>query len=142
MPPTPDQDDNEDGDEPMRVDTDGNQVLSSQSTTLSQMNLVAAQTPLKHGLGVNESPVQTHVLTPPLSDLPSSPNTPHVLDAGTKTAQIVAKIKAEAYANVPSSPEPQVALEFRDTLEEDSSEEEELVAALFVPEKKKKAMAT
>lgn len=65
------------------------------------------------------------MLTPPPSDLPSLPPTPEVLDAATKTAIIIADIRAKAYADTASSPEP-VPLEFNEKLDS-SSDEEDLV---------------
>ncbi|KAF8161155.1 hypothetical protein B0H34DRAFT_795986 [Crassisporium funariophilum] len=60
--------------------------------------------------------------TPPLTGHQSMPPTPVALNPTTKTAQIIAQIKARAYAQIVSSPEP-AALEFDDELEESSDEE-------------------
>ncbi|KAF8897045.1 hypothetical protein CPB84DRAFT_1781409 [Gymnopilus junonius] len=63
--------------------------------------------------------------TPPSSDLPSIPPTPVALDAASKTAKIIADIKARAFAKCLSSPE-SVPLEFNDLLESSSDEEDVL----------------
>ena len=69
-------------------------------------------------------PVQlTQMLTPPLSDLSSSPPTPIVSDGAKKSTQnIIADIKARAYAKSFSPESDQ--FEFQDNL--DSSEDEQL----------------
>ncbi|KJA14138.1 hypothetical protein HYPSUDRAFT_49434 [Hypholoma sublateritium FD-334 SS-4] len=71
--------------------------------------------------------------TPPPSGLSSIPPTPVVLDCASKTAQIIAEIKAKAYATVTSSPEP-VTLELDDHSDL-SSDDEEATFPLLLPSK-------
>ena len=63
------------------------------------------------------------ILTPPVSDPLPLPSTPVALDAATKSAKIIAEIKARAYANSMSSPET-VPFEFNDELESSSDEDD------------------
>ena len=60
--------------------------------------------------------------TPPSSDAPPMPPTPVALDAASKTAKIIADIKARALAKSMSSPEPALP-EFIEELESSSDEE-------------------
>lgn len=71
--------------------------------------------------------------TPPPSGPSSIPPTPVVLDCASKTAQIIAEIKAKAYATVTSSPEP-VTLELDDHSDL-SSDDEEATFPLLLPPK-------
>jgi hypothetical protein len=63
------------------------------------------------------------------------PNLPAALDVESKTAQIIAQIKADAYAAACSSPEP-VTSEFK-SLDEDSGDEDDLNLFLIKPENHK-----
>ncbi len=69
--------------------------------------------------------------TPPPSGPSSIPPTPVALDRASKTAQIIAEIKAKAYATVTSSPEP-VTLELDDH-SDTSSDEEDIFPMLLKP---------
>ena len=88
LPLTPDH-----GDEDLHMD------LDEPANPRPQTKL--CQTPPKN-------PSQEQMLTPPLSDLPSSPPspTPVVMDAAKRTADFIARIREEAERKVESSPEP------------------------------------
>lgn len=60
------------------------------------------------------------MLMPPVSDPLPLPSTPVALDAASKSAKIIAEIKARAYANGLSSPET-VPFEFNDELQSDDA---------------------
>lgn len=71
------------------------------------------------------------MLTPPSSDLPSLPPTPVAPDSAKKSTQnIIADIKARAYAKRFSSPDSD-QLDFQDDL--DSSDDDELILPLPAP---------
>ena len=75
------------------------------------------------------SPGFGHIPTPPYTGGTTMPPTPIALDSTTKAAQIIADIKARAYAATLLSPESSPSLEFKDELS-DSSDDEMLP---FVP---------
>jgi len=84
------------------------------------------------GLGTTfSSPGRLH--TPPSSDPSSLPATPVALDVASKTAKIIADIKARAYARNTPSPEP--VFEFNDILES-SSDEEDIISLNIIAKKK------
>lgn len=70
--------------------------------------------------------------TPPPSGPSSMPPTPVALDRASKTAQIIAEIKAKAYATATSSPEP-VTLELDDHSDTSSDEEQDIFPMLLQP---------
>lgn len=73
------------------------------------------------------TPMAHRVLTPPPTDppaLPALPPTPVALDAAAKAAQIIAQIKAKAYADSMSSPEDGPLPEFKEELDDSSGEED------------------
>jgi len=72
------------------------------------------------------------ILTPPVSDPLPLPPTPVALDAASKSAKIIAEIKARAYANGMSSPET-VPFEFDDELESSSDEDDLLTMPNIIP---------
>ena len=72
------------------------------------------------------------ILTPPVSDPLPLPPTPVALDAASKSAKIIAEIKARAYANSMSSPET-VPFEFDDELESSSDEDDLLTMPNIIP---------
>jgi len=74
------------------------------------------------------------ILTPPSSDLPSIPPTPVALDQASKTAKIIADIKARAYERSLSSPEPY--LHFNEELE--SSDDDDLPPIAIVAKTSKR----
>ncbi|CAA7259137.1 unnamed protein product [Cyclocybe aegerita] len=120
LPPTPDQDDGES----MYMDVDEPITIASTPDALSTSKQPARE----------DSRTFDQIMTPPPSDLPSMPPTPVALDQATKTAQIIADIKARAYAKSVSSPEP-APLEFNETL--DSSDDDLEPLELFVQRKHK-----
>ncbi|KAJ3511744.1 hypothetical protein NLJ89_g3917 [Agrocybe chaxingu] len=120
LPPTPDQDDGES----MCMDVDVPITIASPPDTPS-----TSKQPAREG-----SRTFDQIITPPPSDLPSMPPTPVALDQATKTAQIIADIKARAYAKNLSSPEP-APLEFNETL--DSSDDDLEPLELFAQPKHK-----
>uniref|UniRef100_A0A8H8CQ82 Amidohydrolase-related domain-containing protein n=1 Tax=Psilocybe cubensis TaxID=181762 RepID=A0A8H8CQ82_PSICU len=75
-------------------------------------------------------PSVEQMLVPPISDLPSLPSTPQILDPDAKTALIIAEIKAKAYAETAPSPEP-VSITFKEELDNTSSEDDDLVSSLL-----------
>ncbi|KAF9566704.1 hypothetical protein CPC08DRAFT_703669 [Agrocybe pediades] len=83
------------------------------------------------------SPSLDRPRTPSFGDLPSVPATPVALDVASKTAKIIADIKARAYARELSSPEP--TLEFNDAPEISSDEEEDILPITRIPIKTKKS---
>ena len=80
----------------------------------------------------NSSPPFDQILTPPVSDPLPLPATPVALDAASKSAKIIAEIKARAYANSMSSPET-VPFEFDDELESSSDEDDLLTMPNIAP---------
>ncbi|KIM40065.1 hypothetical protein M413DRAFT_446218 [Hebeloma cylindrosporum] len=75
--------------------------------------------------------------TPPVSDPLPLPPTPVALDAASKSAKIIAEIKARAYANSMSSPEA-APFEFNDELESSSDEDDLLTLPNIVPKSNSK----
>ncbi|KAI0949519.1 hypothetical protein AcW1_009108 [Taiwanofungus camphoratus] len=81
-------------------------------------------------------------LTPPTSDPVPSPTTPEALDVESKTAKIIAEIRAKAFAAAPSSPEDE-PLEFKE-LDDSSSDDSDdgFFTSRKVDKGKGKAVAT
>ncbi|EDR08791.1 uncharacterized protein LACBIDRAFT_296212 [Laccaria bicolor S238N-H82] len=85
------------------------------------------------------SPGFGHIPTPPYTDRHSNdapmPPSPIALDPATKAAQIIADIKARAYAATLLSPESTPSLEFKDELSDSS--DDEMLPFVPVPAKEK-----
>ena len=67
----------------------------------------------------------TRPLTPPPSEPLGAPATPVVLDTESKTAKIIAEIKAKAYAVASSSGDEDASLEFHDLESSSSSDSDD-----------------
>ncbi|KAF8973202.1 hypothetical protein BDZ97DRAFT_1912770 [Flammula alnicola] len=106
----------EDEDEDVSMNVDEDFFADSSSplpATLPAGKLLARQ----------ESQSSDLIMTPPPSDIVSEPPAPVALDQASKTAKIIAEIKARAYAKILSSPEV-LPLEFNDQLDSSSDEED------------------
>jgi len=133
LPPSPDVDNDDDRAAQMEIEPS----LSSSPLT---SRFTSPLTEPEHGTKLQRptpaspfSPGFGHIPTPPYTDRHSDdvtmPPTPIALDPATKAAQIIADIKARAYAATLLSPESSPSLEFKDELS-DSSDDEMLP---FVP---------
>ncbi|KDR75827.1 hypothetical protein GALMADRAFT_140422 [Galerina marginata CBS 339.88] len=110
---------------PMNMDEYAAAELGSTSTSsLASGNI----------LGELDGETQEPTFTHPSSGLPSMPPTPVALDAASKTAKIIADIKARAYARSLSSPE-STPLKFNEQLD-DSSDDEDILSVMPIQLKK------
>ncbi|KAF8806404.1 hypothetical protein BYT27DRAFT_7212091 [Phlegmacium glaucopus] len=110
-------------DESMEISVDNNPI--SEPTTKSTSTNCHSRTPNSTSHSTDQ------MLTSPVTDHSFSAPTPLPLDPATKAAQIIAQIKARAYAKSQSSPE-MAPLEFNDDLDDSSDDDSFLPILPFV----------
>lgn len=103
-------------------DIDAMQIDNSACESLNPLDLPSS--PVVEGPSSQQgSEPFDQMMTPPPSDLPSVHSTPVALNPASKTAQIIADIKARAYAQATSSPE-NVPLEMVEPSDSSSDEDD------------------